>query len=230
MKRWRSIGLAALCVTLLAVVPATADTYSGTLNVGADSTDELEGTASWGDGPSSLSYVVSQNPDLTWHYEYTLSVPEAGISHFILELTPGALVGDFTYDVVAGENTWTDDFYTTHNSGPGNPNMPEAVYGVKWEWNAVDGGITEVFSFDSTRVPVWQDFYAKCGGQNVNTIWNTGFTAGDTDPDDPYWSTEVTDHVLGPNGYVPEPATTVLFGIGLAGLVGRKLRRRREDD
>lgn len=228
MKRWSLTVTVVICTITLFAVTACADIYSGTLNIGDDGTDELDGTGEWATGPTSLTYEVYQNPDQTWHYEYTFSVPtdSFAISHFILELTDGAFEGDFTYDDTSGVNNWDEDVYDDHNPGPGNPNMPETLYGVKWNWDETEGGYTEVFSFDSTRTPVWQDFYAKCGAPDVNTIWNTGFTLNDTDPDEPYTSTTVNDHVLGPNGYVPEPATTALFGLGLASLIGARLRRR----
>jgi hypothetical protein len=219
---------------MLAAPWAGADVFTGTLTVGVagDPNDELEGTAGWGTGPTSLAYTVSQNADQTWHYEYQFSVPESSnaISHFIIELTDGAKDADFTYDTASGVNTWDVALYETHEPTGGNPNMPESVYGVKWEWDQTEGGYNETFSFDSIRAPVWQDFYAKCGGANVNTIWNTGFTTDDVDPTDPYTSTSVTDHILAPNGRVPEPATTALFGLGLASLVGARFRRRKDED
>ena len=197
-----------------------ADTYSGTLEYDTG----LDATLNWADTdlPTSISWVVSRNPNGSWHYEYTLATPGPAISHWILELTDPVFEGDLLN--FSGDYNKTET--KLHAAGPGNPNMPEDVYGIKFEWD--EGGNSETISFDSWRLPVWQDFYAKCGGQ-VNTVWNLGFTAGDTDPLDPPRDGSIDDHILAPDGYVPEPATTALFGLGLAGLIGARLRRRREN-
>ena len=58
--------------------------------------------------------------------------------------------------------------------------MPGPVHGIKFEAAGGADLTTATLSFDSDRVPVWGDFYAK-GGQG--TLWNTGFlTADPTDP------------------------------------------------
>ena len=220
MKRWRILGLAVLCGAFVASVPAGADTFTGSLVYDTG----LDATESWADSdyPTTLSWVVSENANGSWNYQYTFDTPGPGISHWIIELTDPVQDGDlfsFSGDFSATETQ-------THTAGPGNPHMPEDVYGIKFEWD--NGGDAETISFDSSRLPVWQDTYIKCGG-NVNTAWNLGFTSGDSDPTNAPADGTIDNHILAPNGYVPEPATTVLFGIGLAGIVGRKLRRRRED-
>jgi hypothetical protein len=112
----------------------------------------------------------------------------------------------------------------THEPGGGNPGMPADVYGIKFN-AAVDADVTTVtLSFDSDRVPVWGDFYAKGG---LGALWNAGFVTAD--PTDPPANGTIAYHALVPDTAtvaIPAPGALVLSSLGVA-LVGWVRTRRR---
>lgn len=217
------------CLLVVLALPAGADiAYSGSLT-SADA--EIDGRQYWIDpGPTTISWHVEwQESANAWHYSYTLTVPRFAISHWIIEVSD-----DFRLDDIWNiEGQHTEILLDTYTGGPGNPNMPGYIYGIKldgYEWNGGDG-LTANLSFHTRRNPVWADFYAKCGGGAAqNEAWNMGLTEfEDDDPTVPPSDGSVANHILAPNSYIPEPATMTLFGLGLAGLLGARLRRRREE-
>ena len=227
MKWWRTAAVAVVCGALLTAVPAVAD-FSGSLT---SEDGGLDGREQWIDpGHSTISWAVTWNEVRNaWHYDYTFTVPEFAISHMIIEVSDDFILDDI-WDV---EGEHTEITLDTFSGGPGNPNMPDSIFGIKLDGYIADaddpGYLQANLSFLSRRNPVWANFYAKCGGRQglTNEAWNAGFEL--PNPLDGPADGTIDNHILAPNGYVPEPATTALFVIGLAGLAGRRLRKRRED-
>lgn len=204
----------------------TADTYTGSLS---SVSNEINGTGFWitdNDEQDwhgvTFSWTVSENLDLTWHYSYILDVYRAEVSHIIIETSDPF----YNHDIFNASGPYDSLEIDSYASGGGQPYMPDDLYGVKF---CITEGTNITISFDSLRMPVWGDFYAKCGavGGTQNTAWNVGFTASDTDPSDLPSNGSVDYHVLVPDSAIPEPGTIALFGLGLVGL-GAKLRRRKE--
>ena len=115
-------------------------------------------------------------------------------------------------------------------------------------WFEFDGNEEDpqVISFDSTRAPIWGDFYAKDGVTDgvENAAWNIGY--GDEISGSGFFSVAedlaVTGHILVPDTVpwitppppspdadvaVPEPITAVMVALGVGALATRLRKRQR---
>jgi hypothetical protein len=230
MNRLRMIATAALAVTAL-LSPQTwaGPTYSGMLasdfdsgnSMGADGL--LVGNNGWvnANDPLVLRWTVSFDGSV-WHYEYTFNELDlqGGLSHLVLEVSDTLQASDIIDPTYAFEGP--------KQYGPGdpsNPAIPSTVWGVKFDTGGAAG--LAILSFDSTRSPVWGDFYAKDGSVG-GAAWNAGFTNPDTDPLAAPADGSIDSHLLVPDSTtpptIPSPAAIVLGGLGTI-LVGR-LRRK----
>lgn len=214
-KTWLAwLGFLCLVIAGVGGVPAAlADSYSG----GLSSTEgEIGWTGDW--DPITINWQVSQNTDGSFHYSYDLVVTCREVSHILLETSMGFAPSDM-FNPAGPYNAIEIDTWTP---GPGTPDMPDTVYGIKFDDTS---GTNIHIAFDSFRMPVWGDFYAKDG--TGYALWNAGFTANDTDPTAPPPNGSVDNHILRPDSYIPEPGTMALLLIGLGG-VGAWSRRRKD--
>lgn len=202
---------------------------------GVLSTPEAEGLISsgktWniGDEGLTVSWLVTQNADQTWHYEYTFSNGSGeplkmDVSHFIISVSTNLMMADvydFSGDVGLIE-------LGTFGQGPSNPGFPtDPVYGLKVN---LEGEHVTV-GFNSSRVPMWGDFYAKGGGNPKNYAYNSDFGVAAANLHD-YLGTPVDAQgntlfkLLVPDTQstfpIPEPATLVILGIGAALTLSRR--------
>ena len=220
--RARRLCVALLLAAMLAI-PSVAAAYVGSL---LSTTGGIQGTGNWITDPAGMSFEweVTLNADDSWHYSYVFTHPVGETSHFILEVSDNFTANEiFNLQGDVG-NVEIGEFGV---DDPANPGIPGSMYGIKFDEAT---GLVTAFSFDSFRVPVWQDFYSKDGvaGGGINAAWNTGFTLGDTDPLAPASDGSFEFHVLAPDSTViPEPATLMLLGSGLLGSVAVFRRRRK---
>ncbi len=216
---------AALTVLVVSGTCSAGISYSGALS----SSSGLYGAEDWTSG-ASISWTVEQIGS-QWSYTYEINVANKDVSHFIIELSDGAVKSDF-WDVSLNDVTYElehEDFDTYNSSGQGNsnPGIPDDIYGMKIEPDVEEEYFLK-FSFTTYRQPVWADFYAKDGKTSGNDVYmyNVGFGDPDSDPDmdtNPAAHNSVDFHILAPDD-VPEPATLALIGLGGIGMLLRKRR------
>lgn len=229
MNRLRGIiwGICAAIVISVATPAQAGYVYEGDLSFD----NGLIATGGWSDSDTKLSWVVDNEttPGL-WHYSYTLTVRKPSTSHMIIEVSDGDPGPAFTFANLFSPETdpagWIQGSgeIKTYGPGPSNPGIPGTMYGIKFD-GTQDARIVTL-EFDSDRVPVWGDFYAKGGSDSA--LFNEGFTANDVDPTAPAASGSYQHHVLVPDTTtvnVPTPGAILLGGFG-AGLLGL-LRKRR---
>lgn len=171
-------------------------------------------SAATNDGFKIAWYITkTENADFPYHYRYTISNAEGGqllqksLSHVIIEVS-----GNFkSSDISTGASP---KWYDATSDGNSNPNMPAAIFGIKFEGSL---GQYAVIEFDSIKIPVLGNFYAKGGKSN-----GTWMTAWNTFMDDPNGLRIMRpDSAFSPPP-VPLPAA-VWCGIALMGTLG--LRR-----
>ncbi len=211
-----AFGSLILLVFLIGSVQAVP-TYSGSLS-SADG--GLIGSGGWVSDPGkpvTFSWTVTQNGDLSWHYSYVFDSTDVKgtLSHLLLETSLNLTADDIFNDTPSAGSP------RLYEDGPGNPNLPGPLFGIKFE--SVSGAVVSI-EFDSTRAPMWGDFYAKDGSVG-GELWNAGFL--DADPQAAADNGSLWDHILVPDTtttIVPSPGAVLLsgIGIGLAGWFGRK--------
>lgn len=212
-----------LCVLIVLVglsgSVCLADLYSGSIT---STLGEILTEGDWTSGEVTVSWEITEvtdadlDPDVDYyHYEYTVTVPEApAMSHFVLQVSPEFAAEDlFDLDYEPGDLAAV---------GPGNY---EGIWGLKFE-DQFSSDLTQTWSFNCLREPLWGDFYAKAGsalGGPYGIAYNEGFGI------DPYGINGGLAQGLAyiariDTNYVPVP-TAVLLGILGLGVVGIRLRK-----
>ncbi len=223
----------------LSIATSQAVIYSGSLSSDGAGTDgTLFGTEQWASG-ALFSWSASDEEANcpSWYYSYTLTVLGKDISHVTTEVSDEFTLANLLNGINDPGSILTGgslDVYGPGLHGSSDPDIPDRLYGIKVDTTGDTKSIS--WSFCSNRVPVWGDMYAKDGktGGNDVYLYNTGFTAGDTDPDiliNPAANGSVDNHILVPDSIddpegppIPEPSTSLLGIIGLIMILRRRMK------
>ena len=174
-----------------------------------------------------IKWTISQNDDQSWHYKYDFFKANGDplrklISHFDFSLSDNIIADDlYNFGSDIGEIT-----FGTFGPGPSSPAFPtgESIYGVKLD--LINN--QTVAEFDSTRQPMWGDFYTKGGISygNWNYAYNTDIGVEVANLHD-YMGTPIDTYgnklfkILVPNT-IPEPTTICMLGIGALSFIRKK--------
>ncbi|MBI4794501.1 MAG: hypothetical protein HY790_01420 [Deltaproteobacteria bacterium] len=221
--KWRNLTvLLALAAVLLLPSAVNADTVPLSGYLTSNPSDNYGIIAS--DGWSIVPWfkvawnITDPDPnDGLLHYQYIITNGSDGdlsrdLSHFILQVSTGTTAADFL-NALPAYDSGDPKYYSS--ADPSNPNMPNPIYGLKFNLN---DAATAIIEFDSTRLPVLGSFYAKDGVFNPGgievTAWNTGLEGG-------------TAFIVVPDTKIPVPPTALLLGSGLLGLGLVGIRKRK---
>ena len=166
-------------------------------------------------------HITGTSPGAALHYEYTISGGDGGalgktLSHWILEVSNPSSRSDF-FNFSGIQEPCSGQYEpATWEPKQGSRGQPGPLYGIKFNSDEdydKAGSRIYTFSFDTWRLPVWGDFYAK--GSNGVYAYNAGFG---TDPDP--LTTDFNPWIMAPgaNTAAPLPGSLLLLGSGLAGL------------
>jgi hypothetical protein len=221
-SRLTNLAAASAVFSLLIAVDAAATPVLPGDFVGTRDADFLVGgiaaSAGW-DLNFVLSWDIEQLQNGDWSYRYFFENTDNGgpttpdISHWIFEVSPTFTANDIFDDNfnVVGPDTFSP------SQGNSNPGLPGDIFGVKAD-NVPDD--TQLFTFLSTRAPMWGNFYAK-GGQEF--AHNTGFTLPlPTDPNADFLNWIPVPDTTNGQGQAPEPGTLLLLGTALVALSRRR--------
>lgn len=231
----RTLVVSFATAALIAGPMLMADDINAPLGTGSRSTSDggVIGTQNWGTGGDGfkVSWNITFDGTSTYHYVYSITDATGGalskdMSHFILQLSSNITGANFASNIfnITGATAGLPTTFSPSDPGNSNPGLPGDIYGVKFD--TFTDASQPTISFDSTRQPIWGDFYTKDGVNSGNDVfaYNSGFG---TQPNGS--TTDFTPWIPRPdtNVAVPEPGTWLLLGstLGLVA-IGRRYRER----
>jgi hypothetical protein len=189
-----------------------------------------------------VAWTIQSLGSSNWQYTYTLSDPTSegrasNIAYLLLGVSPtcgtasqsqfkaGICIGDVTGATIdpsqAIPHTDLDAPKTWTATGPPpNPGLISSLYALKLD-NTTSSPTINV-TFDSTRRPVWQDFYANASSNGQGAYaYNTGFGIG---KESKGFFLAAPDTEPGAQNVTPEPSFYILM---LGGIIATYFTQKR---
>lgn len=172
MKTLKKTTIAMAVSALVAAAPMAAQAdfveYANDTLYWSDGDITASAYTSWDAEGTSLEYTVYfDDVAETWKYEYWWSADRKALSHMIFSLTEDGDLGPFTYDNLLG-GTDGGEIGNYGPDDPSNPGIPGDMYGIKFDsFYTSSDGLDAHFEIISNRGPMWGDFYAKDGVEQL---------------------------------------------------------------
>lgn len=213
------------CVAFTAFADVAVDPSYYTGSRQTDTPNGVTATENWSSATGTgfkISWSISQLGNGNFHYIYTITNASnkelaKDMSHFILQVSDTITASNVAANIFKNTPSFLGPTkYTSTSNGNSNPGMPNpGVYGLKFDAT----GSLPTITFDSTRAPVWGDFYTKDGKNKGNDVfaYNSGFGILPTSANTNNF-TDFTKWIPRPDTTVavPEPATLLILGSSLA--------------
>lgn len=170
MYTFRKTTIATAVCALIATAPFAAQAefahyYDDTLSWSDGDIDASTGT-SWDAEGTTLEYsVYFDDVDEIWKYRYEWSADHKALSHIIFELTSEGDLGAFDYDDLMDGGTEGGEIGSYGKGDKSNPGLEFDLYGIKFDTSG--DGLDAYFEIITERGPMWGNFYAKDGVEQL---------------------------------------------------------------
>lgn len=220
-------------LAFLASIALSGPAMAGSAVYGTDASGDLTGSRDYPSTASTPATIAWDVQAVTegYRYTYTLTFPNdgvkgqppdhlKGVSHFNIDLSDGLLLDSDGLALIASSATINGDPISGSNIEFG---TMDGISGVKLDIGGGGEGGSVEYAFISNRVPVWGNFAVKVAR---SIFYNEGFG-------NELASMDVNDFIVVPDSVLagepePEPVPGAsAIGVGLLGVAGLTLRRRR---
>lgn len=170
MYTFRKTTIATAVCALIATAPFAAQAefahyYDDTLSWSDGDIVASTGT-SWDAEGTTLEYsVYFDDVDEIWKYHYEWSADRKALSHIIFELTSEGDLGAFDYDDLMDGGTEGGEIGYYGEGDKSNPGLVFDLYGIKFDTSG--DGLDAYFEIITERGPMWGNFYAKDGVEQL---------------------------------------------------------------